>query len=124
MQSLQEVPERLRTELSGFQSTDIVHVDTGMSVGGKSMRTEFDVAQAAASYAQLLRSSREVVETISLEDAVTEDILITTDARHTLLRMLDDTYAHVLIVDRSANLGLCRAMMRKVAPDLLDAVAE
>lgn len=122
MQALQDVPAQLRDSLKGFLSTDVVHLDSGMSVGGQSFNADFDVGAAASLYADLIQSSRDTLQTIGLNASTTEDILMSTNKRHTLLRMLNDDYVHVLIVDRDANLGMCRAMMRRTAPALEDAV--
>lgn len=123
MKALQDVPQQLRDSINGFLSTDVVHLSSGMSVGGQSFNVDFDVGAAASLYANLIRSSRETLQTIGLNAMSTEDVLMTTDKRHTLLRMLNDDYVHVLIVERDANLGMCRAMMRKSAPALTDAVS-
>lgn len=123
MDPLTDVPEHFRDALKGFQSTDIVHIDSGMSVGGHSFDTDFDVGAAASLYAKLIRSSRETRAMIGMDDAPAEDLLLSTDQRYTLIRMIGDTaYAHILMVDRDSNLGVCRALMRQAEPDLLDAV--
>ena len=122
MSALNDVPEQLRDSLRGFLSTDVVHIDSGMSLGGQSFNADFDIAAAASMYADLVRSSRETLDTIGISDQDTQDILMTTDERHTLLRKLDEDYVHVLIVERDANLGMCRVKMRQVAPDLMEAV--
>lgn len=122
MDALNDVPEQLRDSLRGFLSTDVVHVDSGMSVGGQSYNVDFDIAAAASRYADLVRSSREILDRIGIQDPTTQDILMTTDERHTLLRRLNEDYVHVLIVDRDANLGMCRAQMQQCAPDLIEAV--
>lgn len=121
MSTLSSIPDRLRADISGFQSTDIIHVDSGMSVGGESSFVDFDVGRAASSYAELVQSCIDAMNMIGA-DMPLEDLLLSTDKRHTLIRMLNDTYAHVLIVDRSANLGLCRGLMKSVRDDLLEAV--
>jgi predicted regulator of Ras-like GTPase activity (Roadblock/LC7/MglB family) len=123
MDALNDVPKQLRDSLRGFLSTDVVHIDSGMSLGGQSFNVDFDIATAAARYADLVRSSRETLDMIGVSDPTTQDILMTTDQRHTLLRRLNDDYVHVLIVERDANLGMCRAKMRQVAPDLIAAVS-
>jgi predicted regulator of Ras-like GTPase activity (Roadblock/LC7/MglB family) len=123
MSALNDVPEQLRDSLNGFLSTDVVHVDSGMSVGGQSFNVDFDIGAAASLYADLIQSNRETLDTIGLEEATTQDILMTTDERHTLLRMLNEDYVHILIVDRGANLGMCRAKMRRMAPELIEAVS-
>jgi hypothetical protein len=47
MDPLADVPERLRDDLNGFQSADIAHIDSGMSVGGPSFNADFDVGGLA-----------------------------------------------------------------------------
>jgi hypothetical protein len=50
MSALNDVPEQLQDALSGFLSTDVVHIDSGMSLGGQSFDVEFDIAAAVTAH--------------------------------------------------------------------------
>lgn len=111
--SLQDMIDRFVAEVPHFVSTDVVDVESGLSIGGASADPQFDAAAAAASYAEVVKANRQTSELLGLGRESTEDILITLDDFYVLLRMLGSDYYQGLTVGRAGNLGLARALMKK-----------
>lgn len=124
MNKLHKVLETFREEVPEFVSTDIVNIESGLSIGGGSINPDFDASVASASYAEVVKSNHRALDLIGLGGDSTEDILVTTDQIYVLLRMLGSEYYHVLAVGRKGNLGLARAIMKKYEARLLSAVGE
>jgi predicted regulator of Ras-like GTPase activity (Roadblock/LC7/MglB family) len=124
MSNLQKVLESFRGEVPEFVSTDIVNVDSGLSIGGGSIDPDFDASIAAASYAEVVKANRRALELLGQGMTSTEDILITTEKVYILIRPMGNDYYHVLAVGRRGNLGLARAIMKKYEPKLLAAVGD
>lgn len=120
--SLEEVLNRFRQEVPEFVSTDIVHVDSGLSIGGGSIESDFDASIASASYAEVVKANARALDLLGLGNASAEDILVTTNTVHLLIRMLGAEYYQVLVVSRRGNLGLARVLMKKYEPRLLEAL--
>lgn len=111
--SLQDLIDRFVREVPHFVSTDIVDIESGLSIGGSSADPTFDAAAAAASYAEVVKANRQTAELLGLGREATEDILITLKDFYVLLRMLGPDYYQGLAVARAGNLGLARAVMKK-----------
>ena len=124
MSRLQEILDALREEVPEFVSTDVVNVESGLSIGGGSADAQFDSSLASATAAEVVKANRSALELLGLGADSTEDILITTESVYLLIRMLGTEYYLVLAVRRKGNLGLARAIMKKHQPRLLAAVGE
>jgi predicted regulator of Ras-like GTPase activity (Roadblock/LC7/MglB family) len=124
MSRMQEILDALREEVPEFVSTDVVNVESGLSIGGGSADPQFDSSLASATSAEVVKANRSALELLGLGADSTEDILISTDKVYLLIRMLGADYYLVLAVRRKGNLGLARAIMKKHQPRLMAAVGE
>lgn len=124
MNSLAKVLDGFRQEVPEFVSTDIVNVDSGLSIGGGSIDPDFDASVAAASYAEVVKANGRALELLGLGARSTEDILISTEKVYVLIRPMGAEYYHVLAVGRRGNLGLARAIMKKYESKLMAAIGE
>ena len=122
--SIDAIIDEFRAEVPAFVSTDIVHIDSGMSIGGGSVDPGFDATVASASYAEVVKSNRRALELLGLDPHSTEDILITTDRVYLLIRLLGTEHYHGLAIGRDGNLGLCRAIIKKYAGRFLEELAK
>lgn len=114
----------LHNDLPGFVSTDVVSIDSGLSIGGWSADRSFDASLVSATSAEIVKANRRSLDLLGYEADSTEDILITTRELYLLIRMLDQSYYHVLALSRTGNLGLARAVMRRMQPKLRSFVEE
>lgn len=122
MSQLPDIINQFQQEVPGFVSTDVVEIDSGMSIGGGSIDDEFDSDMASASYAEVIKSNRRALELLGMDDQSTEDILITTDMAYLLLRELNQQYYHGLAIGRDGNLGMARMLMKRYSNKILEAI--
>lgn len=122
MKQLQDILDAFRDEVPEFISTDLVNIDSGLSIGGTSTDPEFDASLASASYAEVVKANRRALEFLGLGAESTEDVLITTDRVYILIRMLGGEYYHLLAITRKGNLGLARAIMKRSEAALLKSI--
>lgn len=121
---MQEILDRFQAEVPEFVSTDLVNIDSGLSIGGGTADPDFDASIASASFAEVVKSNRRALDLLGLGADSSEDILITTDKVYILIRLLGREYCHLLAISRQGNLGLGRVLMKKYAPELLAAVGD
>lgn len=121
---LQSVLDRFREEVPEFVATDIVSIDSGLSIGGTTLDPDFDSSLASASYAEVVKSNRTALDLLGLGADSTEDILVSTEKALILIRMLGGEYFHVLAITRRGNLGFARAIMKKYEGSMLQAVGQ
>ncbi len=124
MNSLQQEMDKFRDEVPEFVSTDMVNVESGLSIGGATVDLDFDASVASACYAEVVKLNKKALDLLGLGANSTEDILITTSTLNILIRMLGTQYCHVLAITRKGNLGLARAIMKKYESVLLDVVGD
>ncbi len=122
MSRLHEVLRQFRDEVPDFVATDIVHLESGLSIGGLSAAPDFDAAAAAAAYGEVIKTNGRALELLGSSAEATEDILVTTDRWYVLLRMLGGSYYQCLAITREGSLGLPRLLMRKYATAFLEAI--
>jgi predicted regulator of Ras-like GTPase activity (Roadblock/LC7/MglB family) len=121
--SLPEILDAFRADVPGFVSTDIVEVESGLSISGGSVDPNFDASVASASYAEVVKSNARALQLLGMESSTTEDVLITTKSIYFLIRMLGGTHYHLLAISRQGNLGLARVIMKRYEPQFLQAIA-
>jgi predicted regulator of Ras-like GTPase activity (Roadblock/LC7/MglB family) len=124
MSRLQEVLHQFRDEVPDFVATDIVHLESGLSIGGTSAAPEFDAAAAAAAFGEVIKSNGRALELLGSGGEATEDILVTTDRWYVLLRRLGRSYYQCLAITRQGSLGLPRVLMRRYEGAFLAAIGE
>lgn len=122
MASIVSVLEKFRTEVPHFISTDIVEIDSGMSLAGLASDPNFDAAAASASYAEVMKANFRALDLLGIGASATEDILITTGPAYLLLRMLGPRHYHGVAISRQGTLGFARTMMQRYSPLLLQAL--
>jgi predicted regulator of Ras-like GTPase activity (Roadblock/LC7/MglB family) len=124
MNRLESVLSEFRDQVPEFVATDLVNVESGLSIGGSSADPNFDASAASASFGEVVRANLRALELLGMGADSTEDILITTARVNILLRMLGKSYYHCLAIGKKGSLGFARAVMKKYEPPLLVALGE
>jgi DNA-binding response OmpR family regulator/predicted regulator of Ras-like GTPase activity (Roadblock/LC7/MglB family) len=124
MNRLETVLSELREQVPEFVATDLVNLESGLSIGGSSADPSFDASAASASYGEVVRANLRALELLGMDVTSTEDILITTARVNILLRMLGRNYYHCLAIGKKGSLGFARAVMKKFEPPLLAALGD
>jgi predicted regulator of Ras-like GTPase activity (Roadblock/LC7/MglB family) len=124
MSNLDDLMKKFRSEVPHFVSTDIVNIDSGLSVAGGSVDPNFDASVASACYAEVVKSNAQALELIGLGANTSEDICISTRDAYILLRMLGREHYHGLAITKMGALGYARSIMRKYEPSFLQALKD
>jgi predicted regulator of Ras-like GTPase activity (Roadblock/LC7/MglB family) len=124
MNRLETVLSELRDQVPEFVATDLVNLESGLSIGGSSADPSFDASAASASFGEVVRANLRALELLGMDATSTEDILITTARVNILLRMLGRNYYHCLAISKKGSLGFARAVMKKFEPPLLAALGD
>ncbi|MBN1348511.1 hypothetical protein JXJ21_03815 [candidate division KSB1 bacterium] len=124
--SLDALIDQFRTEIPEFVSTDIVEIESGLSVGGGSIFPDtFDSSVASAMYAEVVKTNEKALDALGGEPNVgsVDDILISTSKAYILILVFPDKrYFHGLAVTRKGNLAYARIVMKKYQPLLIKAL--
>jgi predicted regulator of Ras-like GTPase activity (Roadblock/LC7/MglB family) len=122
MSKLEEIIQKFRQEIPHFIATDVVNIETGLSVAGGSVDPDFDASVAAACYAEVTKSNKQALDLLGLGGHTTEDILVSTREAYLLLRLIGNDHFHGLAITKHGALGYARSVMKKYEPKLLEAI--
>ena len=105
--------EKIASEIPGFIGASLVDLESGMTLGTKSMRADFDLAAASAYNSEMVKQKQKIMRALSLKTNL-EDMLITLGDQIHLIKMVSPTTFIYLAADRqAANLAIVRIAVNK-----------
>jgi len=105
--------EKIAAEIPGFIAASLVDLDSGMTLGSKSLRNDFDLAAASAYNSEMVKQKQKIMRALSLKTTL-EDMLITLGDQIHLIKLVTPTTFIYLAADRgSTNLAIVRVAVNK-----------
>lgn len=116
---IQETFERIATDIPGFIAASLVDLDSGMTLGARSVRTDFDLTAASAYNSEMVKQKYKIMKALGLNTTL-EDMLLTLGDQIHLIKIVSPTSFVYLAADRaSTNLAIVRNAVNKHAPSLV-----
>ncbi len=113
-----ETFERISSEIPGFIAASLVDLDSGMTLGARSLRGDFDLTAASAYNSEIVKQKYKIMRALNLNTTL-EDILLTLGDQIHLIKMITPTTFIYLAADRaSSNLAIVRNAVNKHAAAL------
>jgi len=108
--------DRVANEVPGYIAASLVDLESGMTLGLKSARPDFDLAAASAYNSEMVKQKLKIMKALNIRTNL-EDMLITLGDQIHVIRMINPTTFIYLAVDRSqSNLAIVRNVLGKHAP--------
>jgi len=108
-----EAFDKVASEIPGFIAAALVDIDSGMTLGLKSMRPDFDLAAASAYNSEMVKQKQKIMRALSLRTHL-EDMLITLGDQIHLIKLVTPTTFIYLAADRATvNLAIVRVAVNK-----------
>jgi hypothetical protein len=105
--------DKVASEINGFIAASLVDLDSGMTLGMKSVRPEFDLAAASAFNSEIVKQKQKVMRSLNLKTNL-EDMLMTLGDQIHLIKLVSPTTFIYLAAERaSSNLAIVRAVVNK-----------
>lgn len=105
--------ERIASELPGFMAASLVDVESGMTLGLKSNRPDFDLAAASAYNSEMVKQKLKIMKALNLKTTL-EDMLLTLGDQIHMIKIVNAGTFIYLAVDRSmSNLAIVRNVIAK-----------
>ena len=105
--------EKLASEIPGFIAASLVDMESGMTLGLKSNRPDFDLAAASAYNSEMVKQKMKIMKALNLRTSL-EDMLINLGDQIHLIRLVTPTTFIYMAVDRTqANLAIVRNVVQK-----------
>jgi hypothetical protein len=114
-----ETFEQIASEIPGFIAASLVDLDSGMTLGLKSNKPEFDLAAASAYNSEMVKQKLKIMRSLNLKTTL-EDMLLTLGDQIHLIKLVTPTTFIYLAADRSStNLAIVRSAVNKSASHLI-----
>jgi hypothetical protein len=115
---IQDAFERVANDIPGFIAASLVDVDSGMTLGARSTRADFDLTAASAYNSELVKQKLKIMKALNLRTTL-EDMLLTLGDQIHLIKMVTPTSFIYLAADRAvSNLAIARNAVNKHAASL------
>ena len=107
--------ERIAADVPGYMAASLVDLESGMTLGLKSARPDFDLAAASAYNSEMVKQKLKIMKALNIRTTL-EDMLITLGDQIHVIRMINPTTFIYLAVDRGqSNLAIVRNVLSKHA---------
>lgn len=107
--------ERLSNDIPGFIAASLVDIESGMTLGLKSNRTDFDLTAASAYNSEMVKQKMKIMRALNLKTTF-EDMIITLGDQIHIIKMITPGTFIYLAADRSAcNLAIVRNVVNRNA---------
>jgi len=111
--------DKVASEMPGYMAASLVDLESGMTLGLKSARPDFDLAAASAYNSEMVKQKLKIMKALNLRTTL-EDMLITLGDQIHVIKMVGPTTFIYLSVDRSqSNLAIVRNVLTKHAASFL-----
>ena len=116
---IQDVFEKIAADIPGFIAASLVDLDSGMTLGAKSSRTEFDLTAASAYNSEMVKQKFKIMKALGIKTGL-EDMLLTLGDQLHLIKIVSPTTFVYLAAERaSTNLAIVRTAVLKHAAALV-----
>src|SRR4051794_36760155 len=107
--------EKIASEIPGYMAASLVDLESGMTLGLKSMRPDFDLAAASAYNSEMVKQKMKIMKALNLKTTL-EDMLMTLGDQIHVIKMVNATTFIYMCVDRAmSNLAIVRNVLNKHA---------
>lgn len=105
---IQDTFEKIANDVPGFIAASLVDLDSGMTLGARSTRSEFDLTAASAYNSEMVKQKLKIMKALNLNTTL-EDMLLTLGDQIHLIKMVGQGTFVYLAADRaSSNLAIVR----------------
>jgi hypothetical protein len=112
---IQDTFDRVAQDVPGFIAASLVDLDSGMTLGARSLRADFDLTAASAYNSEMVKQKLKIMKALKLE-TVLEDMILTLGDQIHLIKLVSPTTFIYLAADRAhANLAIVRNAVAKHA---------
>ena len=116
---IQDVFERVASDIPGFIAASLVDLESGMTLGARTSRGDFDLTAASAYNSEMVKQKLKIMKALNLRTGL-EDMLITLGDQIHLIKLVSPTSFVYLAADRgSTNLAIVRNAVAKHASSFI-----
>ena len=105
--------EKIAADMPGYMAASLVDLESGMTLGLKTLRPDFDLAAASAYNSEMVKQKLKIMKALNLKTTL-DDMLITLGDQIHVIKLVGPTAFVYLAVDRAhSNLAIVRNALAK-----------
>ena len=107
--------ERLAGDIPGFVAAALVDIESGMTLGLKSNRPDFDLAAASAYNSEMVKQKMKIMRALNLRTTFEDMIITLGDQIHIIKMVTPGTFIYLAADRASCNLAIVRNVVNRNA---------
>ena len=107
--------EKLAQDIPGFIAASLVDIESGMTLGLKSHRPEFDLAAASAYNSEMVKQKMKIMKALNLRTTFEDMIITLGDQIHIIKMITPGTFVYMAADRANCNLAIARNVVGKAA---------
>ncbi len=111
MPTEQEISAKLadiQKELPGFIAASLVDLDSGMTLGARSTRKDFDLNTASAFNSEMVKQKLKIMQALKLDSELEDMLLTLTDQIHLIKMVTPGTFVYLAAERAGSNIAIVR----------------
>ncbi|MGV3621576.1 MAG: hypothetical protein ACO1OB_12200 [Archangium sp.] len=114
-----EAFEKMANDIPGFIAASLVDLDSGMTLGLKSARPEFDLAAASAYNSEMVKQKLKIMKALNLKTNLEDMLLTLGDQIHVIKLVTPGTFIYLAADRANSNIAIVRTAVNKNASSLV-----
>ena len=114
-----EALEKIAADMSGFIAASLVDMESGLTLGAKSHRSDFDLSVASAYNSELVKQKVKIMRALNLKSNLEDMLLTLTDQIHMIKIISPNIFLYLAAERDSTNLAIMRNAVNKQLPALM-----
>lgn len=107
--------EKLAADIPGFMAASLVDIESGMTLGLKSNRSDFDLAAASAYNSEMIKQKMKIMRALNLKTTFEDMIITLGDQIHVIKMVTPSTFMYLAADRASCNLAIVRNVVNRSA---------
>jgi hypothetical protein len=113
-----ETLDKISGEMSGFIAASLVDMESGLTLGAKSNRADFDLSVASAYNSELVKQKLKIIRALNLKSTLEDMVLTLSDQIHVIKLVTPNVFLYLAADRDGTNLAIVRTAVNKHAPAL------
>ena len=110
---LNDVLEKIQSDVNGFIAASLVDLDSGMTLAVKTVRSDFDLTAASAYNSELVKQKLKIMKTLALSGTIEDMMISLTDQIHIIKLMNPGTFLYLAVDKKASNLAIVRTAVQR-----------
>lgn len=115
---IQDTFERVANDIPGFIAASLVDLESGMTLGARSARSDFDLTAASAYNSEMVKQKLKAMRVLNLNTNLEDMLLTLGDQLHLIKLVTPSTFLYLAAERSGTNLALLRTIVNRHASAL------